>query len=1082
MSSIVLGISALIHRHLLIKTGVVALVQNSVRKLLVGRVLLLTFALAFLAPGLQAAESKYYFDIPATNLTEGLSLLAQQSNTPLLFSHSEVRKSKGNAVKGRHSVRQALAILLKGSRLTGQLNQNGVLTISQVKTKGVKSMPFKRKSGLATLIAAITSASSGVYAQQQEAGAEQLEEVVVTGIRRSIEESLKIKQNATGFVDAISAEDIGKLPDQNVAEALQRIPGVAIQRSRGEGDFVSIRGLGPDFVRGSVNGRSLLSATIFVDPNINGGITSNTGRAANFDTLPSEIINTLEVIKTPSAKHVEGGIGGSVNLKTARPLTLGDKVAFSAQGLYRDFAEETDPTISGLYSFSNDNESFGALVSVAYSERNIREDFSRTFGYFPIGAGGVTGPFDTDNDGTVDATSLAFPLSNNQESYSESRERFTIAGTLEFVPSESTRVTVDMLHSQRDVESESTNFIFLPFPFPGDFNALNLPVNGDGSRQFGAFADGNVLTTIPTSIRPEAGRDLQQYDDEVSSFAVNVSHDIGDWTLVGDLSYSKAEGDNDFDRVRLNAENSAIGVGTFGYNFTTQVTDSGFVISEGAGSPSLSNPAAYTIGEVDTRRATNEDEEFALQFDASREIGGTVISSIEVGARVRAREKSVTGTRTALTPAAFPGFTGTAQTVGYVNGESNYLDGGVSNSFAYNNLIFPDNAAWRRALGVSGNLADNPFGTFDIEETTYAAYFQANLDGTVGNVPFTGDLGFRVVLTQQDVSGFDAQLTVTDIGGTSTAVQDSFVSGGATAFNSDTNYSNVLPSINLAFEVAENLFVRVAASKTITRPTFNDLSPGLTFNPNCSCDVNGDNFAIAATAGNPGLEPYEATNFDVGVEWYFKEGSALYVGVFNKELESFIADVTNNDVGTLGSSDLRVVGVEQGGSSARINVDQITQPDNQGEADITGVEFGYSHVFDSGFGYNTNLTLVETSAEFEDGGNIDFPGVSDLSYNLTGFYESGPWEARLSYSYRSDYLVVPDGVGGIGSQIFADDYAQLDGSISYQVNDNFTVFLNAVNLTDEEQDLFEAIPNGGNRFNSRSHVGTRFAFGVRGTF
>ena len=200
------------------------------------------------------------------------------------------------------------------------------------------------------------------YAEENEKTEKEIEVVVVKGFRNSIGKAIDIKRNSNGFVDAISAEDLGKLPDQNVAEALQRVTGVSISRSRGEGDFVSIRGLGPNFVRGTVNGRTLISSTESRDAVRSGATESSTGRETNFDLLPAEIISTLEVIKSPSAEHVEGGIGGVVNIETHRPLSLGNKATATIKGLYREFSEDIDPSVSGLISRENADGSFGWLM------------------------------------------------------------------------------------------------------------------------------------------------------------------------------------------------------------------------------------------------------------------------------------------------------------------------------------------------------------------------------------------------------------------------------------------------------------------------------------------------------------------------------------------------------------------------------------------------------------------------------------------------------------------------------------------------------------------------------------------------
>ena len=942
----------------------------------------------------------------------------------------------------------------------------------------------KVSEAISLVLMGMTAFTAGTLHAQEangtQADTDDVEVIEIRGIRGSLDRALSVKQNATGFVDAISAEDVGKLPDNNVAEALQRVTGVSIQRSRGEGDFVSIRGLGPDFVRGTVNGRSLLNATETVDPIFNGNAVTSTGRAANFDILPSEVINRLEVHKSFSANQVEGGIGGSVNLHTAKPLSTGNKFVGSVTANYRDFNEETDPALSGLYSWVNDDESFGFLGSIAYSERSIREDFSRTFGWFP--SFGISNQLDTNNDGQGDASpnDVPFPLSNNAEAYEEDRERITAMATLQWASNDSD-ITLDLLYSKREVEESHQNLIFLPIIFDGDLANAGAVINPDGSVQVGNLVQDGTFVSHPTSLRPELTTDLQDYQDDLFSIGLNYKKSLGVWELTTDLSYSKAEGDNTFDRVRIDANN-----GSFAFN--TTIDQSGFDITqtnigEGA-SADLGNPANYVISVFDDRFATNEDEEIALQFDATRDIDHDFISSIEMGARVRMREKKIDRASNG-NGIGVAGQNITLADVGSFNqGASNFLDGMWRSNFAFNSLVFPDNAAARAAFaaGTVPALTADPFGSFEVEEETYAGYAQLNLDGELGDVSFVGDFGVRIVMTQQTVMGSDAEFVITDAGGMDTTVFDSLTTGAATPIEFDDTYTNVLPSMNLRFELTDDLFLRVAANKSLTRPTFNALAPAYSINANSSTNLNGDNFAVSLSGGNPALKPYESDNYDLGLEWYFAPSSAVYLGLFHKEIEDFIANVTNNNVTQVAGQPIRAVGVELDGTRAPIAVDQISLPDNQGEAQVTGLEFGYQHAFESGFGYIANLTLTENSAEFEaTGEDIDFPGVSEVSYNLTAYYEADEFQARLSYSSRSDYLVEPSAIG-IGGQLFNDDYAQLDASVSYDINQNITVFVNAINLTDEDQDVFQILPAGQKRYYSTSHVGTRFALGVRGNF
>lgn len=935
-----------------------------------------------------------------------------------------------------------------------------------------------------TLVGLVLALSAVAPAHAQSGDDATLEEVVVVGIRGSLNRSLDVKRESTGFVDAISAEDVGKLPDQNVAEALEEVPGVAIQRSRGEGDFVSIRGLGPDFVRGIVNGRSFVSATEAVDPIFNGNLITSTGRAANFDILPSEIINTLEVIKSPSAEHVEGGIGGVVNVRTARPLTVGNRLSGSLQGTYRDFNEQTDPTFSALGSLVNGDATFGFLTTVAYSERTIREDFSRSFGWFP--SFGLSTALDTDNDGTGDANGgqVPFPLSNNAEVYEEDRERVTISATAQWTPNEYSDVTVDVMYSQREVDESHQNFIFLPIAFDADITEAGAVTNPDGSVQIGQFLTGGAFSSIPSSLRPELTTDLQDYEDDLLTVGLNWTREVGDWTLETDLSYARSEGESRFDRVRIDGDN-----GTFSFN--TTVDNSGFQVTQNdtGAAGDLGDPANYLVSVFDDRFASNEDEELALQFDAEKSIYGGLFSSLQVGARVRTREKNVTRASNGNGIGVVGAGISVADVGTFNRGGSNFLDGDWASNINYGNLVFPDNAAARSALsgylsaqGLSTSISPEPFSTFDIEEDTIAGYAQLNFDADVGGLPFLGDVGVRVVQTRQTIDGFDAEFIIQDNGGMDTTVFDTLTQGAATPITFDETYTNVLPSLNLRLGVGDDLYLRFASSKSLTRPTFGNLAPALSINANSSTNLNGDNFAVSLGAGNPGLKPYEATNFDLGLEWYFVDGGIVYAGLFYKDLDDYIAVVTNNVVTELAGQPIRAVGVEMGGASGPIAIDQVSQPDNQGVAGIAGVELGYQQAFASGFGVIANVTLTENNAEFEQtGANIDFPGVSETSYNLAGYFENERWQARLSYSFRSEYLLVPS-ARGFGGQIFADDYGQLDGSISYVVNDSVTVFLNAVNLTDENQEQYSELPGIGQRFYSESHVGPRYSFGVRASF
>ena len=892
---------------------------------------------------------------------------------------------------------------------------------------------------------------------------EQLEEIVVTGIKASVKQALDIKRENTNFVDAISAEDVGKLPDRNIAEALQRVPGVAIQRERGEGDFVSIRGLGPEFVRGTVNGRTLTSGTESFDSTLNGAEANTTGRETNFDVLPSEIINTLEVYKTSSADQVEGGIGGVVNIKTARPVVTGNTAAFTLRGQYNEFSEETDPSFSGVRSWANDEGTLGILGSVSYSERSIREDLANSFGY-----GNFFGDVDTDGDGAADVTAPFIPFSANPEIFLEDRERITMNTSFQWLPSEDTKVVLDAQWSEREVTSDQYGTIVSigPGSFPGTAPCVAVPgtstvTNSDGSLNCsGAVAQSGTIVSIPGAFDVTNFTDVRSGKDTIVNIGLNVSHNAGNWQLSGDLSYADAQGDLDFTRVV-----SAFVNDDLGQRDVPGVADtlSGAVrVVPAALSSDSSNPANYSIRQTEVRIRDNNDEELAFKFDARYIQTNSSISSIKLGVRYRTREKSfaemtgndnaTSGTGNIINASTIPN--------SLIGTPNNFLDGftGLSPS----NLLFPNLSAILPVRGDAVVVVNNTLGGFNTEEDTLAGYIQINLDTKVGGLPLAGNAGVRIVRTETNVVGQSQAFTIDETSPGSGVNQVNF-SGPVVDVPFDESYTNFLPSMNLRLDINDDLLARFAYGRTLTRPEFEQLAPSLNVtNPT----------QLQASAGNPGLEPYLSDNLDLSLEWYFNEASALTASIFYKRIEDFIVGFTNQNVAFQGTT-----------------FTSLSQPDNQGKADITGFELGYTHSLTSlpepfdGLGLIFNLTGVDSNLELNNGTELSFPGVSDISYNAALFYDKGAVQARLAYTYRDEFL--SDASNVFGNQTTSEEYDQLDFSASYAVSDNVTAFLEIVNLTDEQEQLFVsdvASPGNGTRPLSLGQVGRRVGFGVSAKF
>ena len=903
----------------------------------------------------------------------------------------------------------------------------------------------------------------------QDASETVTEEIVVIGIRGSLDRALGVKRNANGFADAVSAEDVGKLPDHNIAEALQRVPGVAISRNRGEGDFISIRGLGPNFVRGTINGQTLVSATETRHATRSGAVESSTGRETNFDVLPTEVINRLEVFKTPSAEHVEGGIGGVVNVQTHQPLGLGNRMAGSVQATYRGFNGETDPSASGIASWVDDDGTFGLLGAIAYSRRSIREDENDSYGYADFDL-----PIDTMADGTADLTGAFHPFANNPAIYHEDRERTTLQGAAQWQLGGTSALTLNAMYSNRDIGNLGT---LLEIGVCCDFNKAVLGngiKNADKSQQIpGIDVVDNTAVGYPFSSVVAVITDEQVVDDDLYNVSLTYEADFSDdWNVSADLAYAAAEGYLSFQRVSMATYDNV--------PFDLSVANRQINLAQRPGGPDLSDLSSYFTRNADAIERFNKDDEFALAFDAARSMQDQGwLSAVKFGARYRSRNKDKNDH--------------TNQNAN--NDEFDASGIGTDNTFSAGSLLggdtpipfadipFPDVSA-QRAYVMGQNPAasfDSPFSallSYATEEDTLAAYVQLDIDGNWGEIPVTGNVGIRYVQTQQDIGAYSQPFRINNDETSSNnlgtvEILDPTVE--TDVFSSD--YTNVLPSLNLRFELNNDVVVRVAASQSVSRPTFSQLAPGLTsINPT----------QRQANSGNPDLVAYESTNFDLGIEWYFADTSIVYVSAFAKRMDNFIGTVTAlapRGAGHDGDGD----GIEDGLGSeiVRFGVGfaSLSQPQNQGEAGIDGIEIGYQHVYENGFGYLVNATAIDSSAEFVSGSKageiLPFEGVSDSSYNVTVFYENERFQARLAYSYRDKFVFPTLSSDVFTNTVYFDDYAQLDGSFSYIVSDTYTVFFNAINITGEDRSLFSDIET---RPISLARVGSRYELGFRGSF
>jgi TonB-dependent receptor len=897
------------------------------------------------------------------------------------------------------------------------------------------------------------------------------DDIVVTGYRASLRRSLTEKREATGIIDVIKAEDIADFPDNNLAESIQRVPGVAITRDQGEGRNITVRGLGPIFTRVRINGIEGLSTTGGADSS--GG--ANRGRQFDFNVFASELFNSITVRKSASADVEEGSLGATVDLATARPFDYRADmtIAGSAQLGYNDLSKATDPRITGLFSAKFLDGKVGVLLSAAYGERGILEEGPST----------VRWERGTDNGGFAAASTLPAGASNfaffhpripRYDSYRYETKRLGLTGSLQFQPAESTLLTFDALYAKFESD-RSEQYL----------EAISFSRSGTGKPQTvirpGAIVDSTNSLVSGTfnnvDIRVESRFD--HLETKFQQYTGSLHQEFGKRLRLDALAgYSKSEFANPIQTtVALDANN----VQGYSYDFS----GSRFPTFN-YGSLDVTNPASFVLGEIRLRpQFVDNDFKVAraqLEFDATESlklrVGGDWkkynFSSEEYR---RASETDVAG----LVPA---GQLGPLSTL-YSFSSKTPLNGTPGT------FVIPDLDAFAGSLNIysnSGRFAltgiENPSarGNFrTVKERDLAGYVQAVFDGELGSIPVKADVGIRYVETKQRSTGYQNTPT------------------GFTLVEVDRSYDNWLPSANMSFELADGLIARVAAAKVLARPDIGTVNPGGSFS------ISGGNRTL--TLGNPFIEPTKATDVDFSLEYYFARESAIVVGLFYKDISSFVATSTQSvPFNQLGLPESLLAGT----NVQPTDLFTVTQPVNSEGGKVKGLEIGFQSPFRflpgplSNLGIQANYTYVKSDIQYPLANNVGAPVVTQSLVNLsphganaTLYYEDDRLSVRGSVAYRSGYLTNVPGRNGVapgngpvfnvnaGQPTFNDvegthGTINIDASASYKINANFSVTLEAINLTDEYTDQY--IDSAADRLSVLHHTGRQFWIGTRFKF
>ena len=884
----------------------------------------------------------------------------------------------------------------------------------------------------------------GTFAQAQSAE-DVIEEIVVQGYRSSLNASLNQKRDATGSVDVIVAEDIADFPDLNLAEALQRIPGVAITRAGGEGRQVSVRGLGPTFITTRINGMEALSTGGFTDSL--GG--NNRTRGFDFNAFDSELFNRLAVHKTSSAELEEGGLGATLDLRTARPFDFdGFTLAASGQLGYNDLSEDSDPRAAILISNTFGEGRFGALFSAAMSQRNIRDEGSSTVRWSNgEDFGSVNGlPLVPANDPDHEVNQAWHPRLPRIDSYLQETERLGLSGALQLRPTDSTSINLDVLHSQSETTRDEA-FIQAALNNGTAVNATNISNY--------VIRDDAIVSADLTNARLLSERRHDDLEVDFSQYVLSLEHSFTDAIHVEALvGTSESEFDNPVQRYVILQKD-----GDFSYDMSGS---KGAIFDFG---PQASDPDGWIVSNLRKREPRTENKlelgELKLAYDINEYL------TIKGGVSRKTYEFD--------TSQAFMANEGTNGIDGVISSDLLFTyDADSLGSWAAPNLDeFDQQFGFYDDSGVFETSVDlRPQDTFAVEEETDGIFLQLDFAFDLG-VPIRGNVGARDFTTKQHSSG---------------------ISGGTIV--ADVEYSDTLPSLNMVADLTEDLLLRFSYAEVINRPGMQLLRPV------ASVSVAGSNRTV--NGNNPGLGPTLADTYDLSLEWYFGEESVLALALFRKEIGSFVQTISSNIPYTETGLPIQQA-IDACNSSAfgygpdcNENLDwNVNAPGNSPGGDLDGFELSYQQPFTflpgiwSSFGIVANYTYVNAEIDYLGTAagvttvvrpNESLVNLSENTSNFTLYYEDEKLSARVSVADRDDYLTNVPGRNGTYVERTAGT-TNLDFSAGYRINDQFRVTFEGLNLTDEAEnqrlDVTEAPADVVSYYHE---TGRQFFLGVRYTY
>lgn len=947
-----------------------------------------------------------------------------------------------------------------------------------------------------------------------------VEEVVVTGFRGSLASAIEAKRAETAIVDVINAEDIADFPDLNLAESIQRIPGVSIDRDAGEGRSLTVRGLSSDFTRTRINGMEAQATTGGTDSS--GG--ANRGRGFDFNVFASELFNSIKISKTAAAETEEGSLGATVDLRTTRPFDYrGFTAAASAQYGYNDLSKEWDPRFAFLISDTFLDGRVGVLASVAYSERNLFEDgfssvrwergtdsngFCSPLGLTPAnpasgnGANAANCATGAPRAANTPANVAAFTAVNSAGVFHprlprygrlvHEQERLGFTGSIQFRPTDRTVVSLDVLYSKYDATRQENFLESLSFSRNAaaggkpQIQPVEVEVSPRGELVYGVFNNVDV-------------RSEQRFDELQTEFiqpTITIEHEFSD-TLRARGYVGRAISDFEnpvqttttFDRQNVQGYSF-----DFRGNPNTPRIDYGFDVANPAnwlwrdaslGTAITSLPRSEIRLRPNFARTEFNSTQGDVEWDFSDQI------TFKAGVNYKTYASRTFEARRAnetLVPALPPGVTmadiatalsGFGSGLGQPSGNATSwavpdLDALASLFNIYCNCdTGVPGGDFRLASITNGNARQ---GNRRLREENLAFYGQVDFRTEIAGLPLRGNAGVRHAITELYAEGYSS-------------------TGGGTLVSGEHKYDDTLPSLNLALSVTDQLMVRFGAAKVMARPQINNSLSGANYLvPTTSLNATGPNFT--ASIGNVELEPFRAKTFDLSIEWYFQSEGLLSFAAFYKDIDTYIQvvrqDLPYSELTAFNPSAFAPEFCQSQNACSPSTTFALTRALNTDGGPLKGFEISYQQPFTflpapfNNFGALVNYTRVSSEIDYCSNAlctavvTDDLAALSPKAYNATLYYEDDRFSARVSAAYRSGYL---QNVPGRNNNFIEGKKSTLniDTSASFKLRDNLVLTFEGLNLTDEDNHQYV----GGDGRESTSvfhHTGRQYYVGVRYTF